>query len=139
MKNQKGITMISLIIYIIALLIVIGVVATISRYFYKNVENSAEQVDPMSEYIKFNSFFSEEINSQGIQVLEAQENYIVFNNGVQYTYIPENKGIYRNKVKICRLVDDCNFIYSENGDTNTVQVIFKVKDFSNSVVYNLKK
>ena len=116
MKSEKGITLISLIIYVIALTIVIGIIAVISGYFYNNIATSSEDIEPMVEYTKFNSFFSEEVNEKEIKVLDCKTttdstgkidtSYIVFDNGVQYTYISENKGIYRNKVKIARGVEN---------------------------------
>ena len=66
MRSEKGITLISLIIYVIALTIVIGIIAVISGYFYKNVATASVDVEPMVEYTKFNSFFSEEVNYKGI-------------------------------------------------------------------------
>ena len=102
MKSEKGVTLISLTIYIIAMTIVIGVISLVSTFFYKNTKSSSNQIDPMTEYTKFTNFFTEEVNHKGIQILECKDNYVVFDDGVQYTYIPENRGIYRNKVKICR-------------------------------------
>ena len=149
MKNQKGITLISLIIYVIALTIVIGIIAVISGYFYKNIATTSENVEPMVEYTKFNSFFSEEVNYRGIKVLDCQSttgdngkietSYIVFDNGVQYTYISGNKGIYRNKVKIARGVDNCSFEYKVEEGKDIVNVNFKAKDMNNPIKYTLKK
>ena len=70
MKSEKGITLISLIIYVIALTIVVGIIAVISGYFYDNIDTSSEDIEPMVEYTKFNSFFSEEVNYVGIKVLD---------------------------------------------------------------------
>ena len=45
MKNNKGITLTSLIIYIIGMLIVIATIATLTSFFYKNVNiNEIEKV-----------------------------------------------------------------------------------------------
>lgn len=71
MKSQKGITLISLTIYVIALAIVVGVVAIISTFFYKNVNSVDDNVNPVTEYTKFNSFFTDEVNRNGIKVLEC--------------------------------------------------------------------
>ena len=108
MKKEKGITLISLTIYVIVMAIVIGVMAIITTFFYKNMENEFD-IDPIAEYTTFNSYFSDEVNHENIRILECDTNYIAFSNGVQYSYIPENKGIYRNKVKICRNVTKCTF------------------------------
>ena len=148
MKSEKGITLISLIIYVIALTIVIGIIAVISGYFYKNIATTSENVEPMVEYTKFNSFFSEEVNYRGIKVLDCQSttgdngkietSYIVFDNGVQYTYISANKGIYRNKVKIARGIDECTFEYKVENAKDIVNVSFKAKKLNNPMTYTLK-
>ncbi len=149
MKSEKGITLISLIIYVIALTIVIGIVAVISGYFYNNIATSSEDIEPMVEYTKFNSFFSEEVNEKGIKVLDCKTttdntgkidtSYIVFDNGVQYTYISGNKGIYRNKVKIARGIENCSFEYKVEDGKDIVNVNFKAKNMNNPIKYTLKK
>ena len=121
MKSQKGVTMISLTIYIITMAIVVGILSTVTTFFYKNVKDTNVDIDLLTEFTTFNSYFSEEINNSNLQVVEcgmtdSYQNYIVFSNGVQYTYVPENKGIYRNQVKICRNIDICTFSEKiENG------------------------
>ena len=149
MKSEKGITLISLIIYVIALTIVVGIIAVISGYFYDNIDTSSEDIEPMVEYTKFNSFFSEEVNYVGIKVLDfnttkneqgkVDTSYIVFDNGVQYTFIAENKGIYRNKVKIARGIDECTFDYNIEDKKNIVYVTFKAKKLNNPIKYTLKQ
>ena len=139
MKNNRGITLISVIIYVIAMLIIIGVIAVISKYFYKNIADSINEVDPVVEYTKFNSFFSEEVNTKYIQVIEWDENHVVFDNGVQYTFIAENKGIYRNKVKICRNIDTCSFEVKNDNGKDKIKVHFTAGNFDNSsITYTLK-
>ena len=39
MKSQKGITLTSVIIYIIGMTMCIGVIATLTTYFYKNMDS----------------------------------------------------------------------------------------------------
>ena len=108
MKSERGVTLTSLIVYIIAMLLVVGILAVISRYFYRNINNINESIEPHTEYTTFNSYFTDEVNHNGIKVLDCEttedktESYIFFDNGVQYTFIQENEGIYRNKVKMCK-------------------------------------
>lgn len=111
MKNQKGITLISVTVYVLGLTVMIAVIATVSSYFYSNTHSVADNINPLTEYTKFNSFFSEEVNHSNIKVLECKEDFIVFDNDVQYTYVAENKGIYRNEVKVARDVESCSFDY----------------------------
>lgn len=63
MKSQKGITLISLTIYVIVMALVIGVIAILSTFFYSNMKDINQTVDPITEYTKFNSFFSDEVKS----------------------------------------------------------------------------
>ena len=58
MKNQKGITLISLTIYIIALTVIIAMLSLISTFFYKNVKDSQNDIEPLTEFTNFNSYFS---------------------------------------------------------------------------------
>lgn len=147
MKSEKGITLISLIVYLIAMVIVVATVTIISGYFYKNTKGLNENIDPISEYTKFNTFFSEEVNHENIKVLDCKtnstnpatkESYIAFDNGVQYTFIKENKGIYRNKVKICREVENCDFTYEIINGKAVVSVNFTAGDKTRSTTFTLK-
>ena len=116
MKSQKGITLISLTVYIIVMMIVVAIVAVVSGYFYTNINAVSDRANPLTEYTKFNSFFAEEANQKNRKILECktkfkenneakrvENSYIVFDNGVQYTFIAENRGIYRNKVKSVKM------------------------------------
>ena len=143
MKSEKGITLISLTIYVIAMAIVVGVIAIISTFFYSNMEDTDNIVSPMTEYTKFNSFFSDEINHEGIEVVSCGttdngQNYIVFSNEVQYTYISENKAIYRNKVKIAKEIDDCEFATGTNNGKRVVNVKFNAGGKLRENTYTLK-
>lgn len=148
MKSEKGITLISVTIYVIVMAIVVGILSTLTTFFYRNI-NDIRSINPLTEYTKFNNYFTEEINQETIKVLkcgtieEGNINYIVFNNGVQYTFIPENKGIYRNKVKICNNIINCSFEKGKNSEEKTtITVSIKAEnDETNKqpITYTLKK
>ncbi len=144
MKSQKGITLISLTVYVIVMAVVIGVVAIISTFFYSNMSDSTQDLNPITEYTKFNSFFTDEVNHSNIKVLECGtteegQNYIVFDNGVQYTFVPENHGIYRNQVKIARGVDNCTFTKDTKNGKDVVEVLFEAGSRVREMTYTLKK
>ena len=150
MKLENGITLISLTIYIIGMTIVVSMVAIISSYFYTNTKTLNESIDPMVEYTKFNSFFSDEVNHENIKILEYYNdneetynngnsvNYVVFDNNVQYTFIQENKGIYRNKVKICREVENCTFEHKIQNGKAVIVVNLKINGKNMNITYTLK-
>lgn len=108
-KSQKGITLISLTIYVIVLVMVIAMISVISSYFFSHMNKATASINPLTEYTKFDTFFTEEINHENRKVLECKEDYIVFDDGVQYSFIPENRGVYRNSVKVCKDVKSCTF------------------------------
>ena len=139
MKSQKGITLISVTIYVIGMTVLIAIISIISSYFYSNVDLTSKNIDPLVEYTKFNSYFTEAINHDNIKVLECKENYVAFDNGKQYTFIPENKGIYENKVKICRNAEYCKFDYSIKNGKNVVEVTVKITNGEEKTIqYTLK-
>lgn len=152
MKSEKGITLISLTVYIIGMLIVVAVISVASGFFYKNTIGLTTTIDPVVEYTKFNTFFADEVNHENIKVLECKtdyevpedsnsnvtSSYIVFDDEVQYTFIKENYSVYRNKVKICDGVDSCKFEYKIQNGKPVVKVTFKVNDNTKETTYTLK-
>ena len=135
MKSEKGITLISVTIYIIVMAIVIGIIAVISGFFYKSIDSVDETV-PAQEFAEFNRYFSDEVNRSGVSINSCGSDYIVFDNNVEYTFVKGNKGIYRNGVKICRDIENCTFTKgSENGKTTvTVQMIISGRVMSTKYV-----
>ena len=73
MKSEKGITLVSVIIYVIAMLIIVTVVSVITSYFYKNINVGTLKENLNQEYTKFNSFFIEEVNRKGNKIIEIGE------------------------------------------------------------------
>ena len=124
MRSEKGVTLTSLIIYVIAMLIAITIISIMTGYFYKNIDVSTEKYSYLGEYTRFNSYFSEEVNKEGKN---------------QYTYIPENKAIYQNNVKIASGVDNCEFTEKIENGKEAIEVKLKIGDLEKKVTYILKK
>lgn len=127
MKSEKGASLVAIIVYILAMTIVVGSVAMITRLFYQNVDVYERRADNATEFSKFNASFLEDTQTSGIKVREIQtenENYIEFENGTRYTHI--DNSIYRDKVKICSNVKSVSyFIRREYGKT-ILQVIISL-------------
>ena len=109
MKRQKGVTLLALTIYVIAITIVMSILAVVSENFFFNSSYVTDTGRYISEFNKFNMFFIEDIK-ESKDFLEFGETELVLDNGVTYTYksSPDN-GIYRNKVKICSHILYCTF------------------------------
>jgi len=114
-RKESGITLISLIIYIITIMVVIGILSTISKYFYSNVSYISEMGKYVSEYNKFNMYFVKDVKNN-TEIYSISDNEIVFEDGNIYTY--SNGAIYRNKVKICSNIKQCIFKKTEETDKN---------------------
>ena len=57
MKSQKGITLITLTIYIIVMVVMVGIIAVVTGAFMKSLQQADFYNDPIAEYTAFNSYF----------------------------------------------------------------------------------
>ena len=64
MNSNKGITIISLLIYIIVLTIVIGTISFLMRYFYKNANETLISSNSSDQYSKFIKYITDDVNSR---------------------------------------------------------------------------
>lgn len=112
MKSEKGITLIILMIYIIIFSIVIILLANLSSYIYSNLKNINDRSVDVSEINKFNMYFIEDVktNSQAeIRTLtDSNTMQIVFQDGDIYSYVINEKSIYKNEQKIARNIEAFN-------------------------------
>ena len=117
MKSEKGISLVSLIIYLIVMTIVVTIIARISTYFYKNVSSTDSNLEQNEQLVKFNAFITKEINIQDNIVNDIGDNgkYIIFNK-TQNQYTFENGAIYIYKVKICSKINTNDSRFDINGD-----------------------
>ena len=85
MKKNNGITLTSLIIYVTGMLLVVTTIATLTSFFYKNIDIKAINNDT-TQYTKFSSIFGEEINRSNNSIIDCKSlsdgiSYIVFSSG----------------------------------------------------------
>ncbi len=64
MKDNKGITMISLIIYIIILTFLIGTSSILIRYFYNNTEETIISKKTADQYSRFMAYITDDFSSR---------------------------------------------------------------------------
>mgnify|MGYP003307350006 FL=1 len=62
MKTQKGISLMSLIIYVVAFVMVSGIIAGVTTFFYSNYTFLDENVSVSSEYPKLNQCFVQDLH-----------------------------------------------------------------------------
>lgn len=103
MKSEKGITLTSLVIYVIGITIIFAVVANLTIYFNKNSRTIEYTTNNSAQITRLNQYLINDTKKENAQITEANENIIIIQaNGetIKYTYDKNSKGIYRNKVKI---------------------------------------
>ena len=147
MQTEKGVTLISVTIYIIVMLIIVAVISVLTSYFYTNIDINSANENLNQQYTKFNSYFIQEVNKKGNELLEIGETenssgngiqkYIIFSSGNQYTYIPENQSVYRNRAKIAKGIKQCEFKLDVENYKNVIKVTFDSGDKIRENTYTL--
>lgn len=129
MRKNQGITLTSLVVYIISLLVLVGTMATLTKYFYKNLDEVTIENKVSAEYIEFTNYLTNDTNSQNIENVFLGEDgkkvtikftdfsahrYQIEEGSIYYVEIKDNELI--KKIRICRDVDDenSNFSLSNN-------------------------
>lgn len=139
MRSERGVTLTSIMIYVLALTVVVLTIGRITLYFYRNVNKLDSNAIAEEEYTKFNSYFTYEINVENNEIkscetLEDGTSYIIFSlTGNQYTY--KNGSIYMNKNKINNNIQACEFKYNEN----IITVNMKINEKDYNVSYTIAK
>lgn len=116
MKNNKGITLIILVIYIVVATLVISIIAYISANFYSNMNIIKDQDKYAVEFNKFNMFFINDVKSNKEATVGTTK--IEFADGT--TYELKGTDIYRNNVVIASQIQSANFSSETYNVPNTI-------------------
>lgn len=139
MKSEKGITLIVLSIYIIVFSIIIVLLANLSSYIYSNIENINDSSVDISEINKFNMYFISDIktnNQADVKTLSDNNQntiQIIFQDGDVYSYVEDEKSIYKNEQKIARNIETFNAEGYKKNNKTYIQVSIEIgtKDEAN--------
>ncbi|MBO5478372.1 MAG: hypothetical protein J6A04_01430 [Clostridia bacterium] len=124
MRKDAGLTTTSIIIYVIAMLIVIGIIATITSFFYSNVNNANENSNSISEITKFHMYFLEETTRSNNQINEIKNTSISFTTGNTFTF--QDNSIYFNHIKICEDITNLQFMSEEKNGKTVISVLITI-------------
>lgn len=138
MNSQKGITLTSVVIYVIVMAMIVGVIATITSFFYSNTAQMSDSATNLGEFNKFNAAFLAEIKKTGNQIykIENESQRIIFSSGTVFTY--QDGGIYQNRIKICEGVTDCRFSTKKQEEKQIVSVFIQIgknAEFAKTIEY----
>lgn len=148
MKSNRGVTLTSLVIYIIGLTIVITLMGIISNYFYRNINDVTIKQNADEQYSRFLAYLTKDANSDNlihVQVgINGGENIIFkFDNQVEHQYILKDGIIYyiniennnEKKIILCENVSSSKVF---NYSNNKLDVNFIINDKKFSTSLNIK-
>ena len=121
LKSEKGITLISLIVYVIVMLVVITIIGTITSYFYANVNTQYEDSKDENGETTLDMYLNSDLKNKKI-ILEtgnSEENLeegtktikLIYEDNSVIAYTITDDGIYRNAVKIYN-IDNSDIVFS---------------------------
>lgn len=148
MSNEKGITLSSLVIYIIVFTLVLGLLVTMTSYIYSNLGRVNSDSYSSEEFNKFNINFVKDVkSSEDARVVTSSGGnvQIVLSNNVNYNYIASEKAIYRDNVKIAEKIgvfEANRMVVTKNISKKVIQVKIGTggnsTDFGKTIKYVLK-
>ncbi|MBR4111255.1 MAG: hypothetical protein IKK43_06200 [Clostridia bacterium] len=142
MKSNKGISLVSLSVYVIVAAIVVGILTFMNANFFSKISDLTEKTEIINEHLKFVSVFLKDAKNSE-KVVEYSATRIKFLNNVTYEIkVMEEKeedysnyAIYRDNVKICEGITNSAegsapaFDYDFLSNTVTFSLTFKNGDY----------
>lgn len=136
MKSERGITITSIMIYVIAFTFAVIIIGRMITFFYKNIKDVSKNTDTDGQYTKITSYFTNEINIEKNEVESWGKDYIIFSKTEnQYTF--KNGQLFMNKIKIANNLEKCEFYYDEGNEI--IYVNIQIKDKYYSSTYTIAK
>lgn len=149
LKSCKGITLTSLVIYVIVLMVVIALMSGFSGYFNKNINQITIKEESNEQFTRFLAYLTKDINNENINFAKTgQENdieYIIikFEENEEHQYLYKKDSIYyinegkNKKIRICNNVNSCDFEYDNTNKILTVNIIINNEEYSKSLNVNI--
>jgi hypothetical protein len=141
MKNQKGVTLTTLTIYIIVATILLGTLTFININFMSELGELTKKSKMTNEIMKFYSYFVSDVKNAE-RILEFSENYVKFDSGIQYSikYSTDEKKengqeydiyeVYRGNALVTDKLSGVFFKYNVENECINVKVYSKDGDIT---------
>ena len=128
MREQKGITLDSLAIYIVVIMVVIGIMSTVTSTFYNNMQNIDTEGEFALEYGKLNSSLINDIRQNDAKLVEVSEDNKTIrlyniNTEEEVTYTFLDTGVYRNQTLISKKLTGT--IKKDTNNENLVSILLE--------------
>lgn len=154
MKKEQGITLITLIIYVLLMTFILAGISSITASFYSNMNEFDKESESAVAYSKFNMYFLTDIKRKNAKIESWGRKYVVIayekdGEGVsggdvtvegkettKVEYSLQNDSLYRNKVKICDNVKDA--VFTADTEENTIKLEVIIGEYQRNTTYKLE-
>ena len=124
MKKESGITLVTLIVYLMIVSAILVALTNLSSHVYKNIGKLGSENLSAEEFNKFNVNFVKSVkaNKKATVTNNNQNVTIVFDDGTTYNYINGENSIYKNKIKIAKNINYFTADVQNINNKNVIQV-----------------
>ena len=124
MKKESGITLVTLIVYLMIVSAILVALANLSSHVYKNIGKLGSENLSAEEFNKFNVNFVKSVkaNKKATITNNNQNVTIEFDDGTTYNYINGENSIYKNKIKIAKNINYFTADVQNINNKNVIQV-----------------
>ncbi len=155
MKKESGITLITLVLYVILMTIIVGGVANITSSFYSNLNDFDTESEGVIAISKVNMYILKDVKRDGAKLLASTDNTIEMSYGgttynpnlVTVVYSIENKALYRNekqggkninKIKICDGIDSYEIAINKTGKHHKATITLTIGEYTKTTTFVLE-
>ena len=145
-RKENGVTLTELAVYIAVMLIILGIMTTVSTFFYGNLGVLRDSAQYAAQFDSFNGYFTVDVK-QNSDVILKNNNTIIFEDGTTYVYNETDEGIYRGNQKVATNVKLFNVskrtITVNNVEKNILRINIIIGNgaktlFNKTIDYTLK-
>lgn len=141
MMKNKGITLVSMIGYIILSIMIIAILIAITTNFKRNFNELNVQSIHDVEFDKINLQILGEIKEgKVVSQDETTKETLVFVNNNVYTYVKEENSIYlNNTIKIAENITKCEFEIEDKTNSKILKIITEIEGETRTLEYLIEE
>lgn len=127
-RNTKGITLVSLVIYVVIMLMLIAIIAVFKNNIDKNIDSMGEYTSLVPQINKVHMYMLGEVNIKDNKVLKRNSSgsYIEFSSGNSYMF--SDGSLYKNSVKVLSDIIGGSFQVKTENNNEVLYVNLSLDD-----------
>ena len=151
MKSNRGITLTSLVIYVIGLVIVIAVMGNFTGFFYKNLESTTMNQNSNEQYSRFLSYITKDANSDNLIYVQSGVQNVdcvifKFSDGTEHQYITKDEKMYyinsqsdkNEKILLCeKVTTSSENVFNYTDKTLNINLDIDNQNFTTTLSVNM--